>query len=288
MNRIITPRRDLILPSKRLQRGSMILDAYRFGGGAGSDTISFANVVLQIHPTGVAGGTAITDSSGYARTLTRVGSPVLATQAGAPGGVGFQIPGSSGDRYTCVPGAEMRLRAGAFQIDWAMVLPVPGIGLEHTILCMTDGSYGVAFEWAAMVKNDCLRFYWGTRGSNQAELQFQFPTGKDMNDLAGSRVKLRIARDVSGYWGAWVNGALCPTYKFSALSSGTSLGASTAAPAHNATDFGAVTFPILNIGNFFVNIGGLTRTFDEVRFVVGESCDIGSDYAPLTSAFPDS
>lgn len=40
MSRIILPRRNLILPSKRLQRGSMILDAYRFGGGGGTDDFS--------------------------------------------------------------------------------------------------------------------------------------------------------------------------------------------------------------------------------------------------------
>ena len=130
MSRIITPRRVLILPSKRLQRGSMVLDAFRFGA---SDPY-FSSVVSLLHFDGADGSTTFTDEKG--KVWTPAGNAQIDTSLGYNTGL-FD---GTGDYITSPAHADWNFGSG----DWTVE--------AWLVQNATSGTDAVFGQWGV---NDC-------------------------------------------------------------------------------------------------------------------------------------
>lgn len=262
-------------------------------GQVASGEPAFANVVLLLHGDGADASTIITDSSSYARTMTRVGTAEVDTAEKVFGASSLYIPSSTNGWTT--PGAtNLDMRAGAFQIDWRHRL-ASGIASDadsdlDVVLAMVDGASGWAYEWAVILHRTYMRFYCGIRGTNNRTTRWFLPPGYDFNSYGGAWVPLSLGRDAAGRWGAWIDGHRCLDYQSGNFSVGTSMNARVnGAILTDATDFGSSAGRLLNLGRFYT-FAGLARTkhIDELRYVVGECRDVTADYTPRATAFPDS
>lgn len=83
--------------------------------------LSFANVSLLLHGDGADGSTAIIDSSGSPKTVSRSGVPVIRAGANAYGGSHIQI--SSGNFLTVPNSSAFDLTSGAWTVE-ARVFPL--------------------------------------------------------------------------------------------------------------------------------------------------------------------
>ena len=290
MSRLILPSRKIWTPPQR-QRGYVVLDAYRGGGGEPD----YAHTVLQIHPGGSNGDTAITDTSSYARTLTRVGSTIqVVTDTDAPGGTALDYDGTVSCAYTAATSTELDMRAGAFMLDWKLKLDsnLTNGAAYCTILSMTKGDSGVEYEWAVLVQRDYLVFYHGKRGTNQSQIRFYYPGGADLSAAGGVQHDFSLGRDASGNWGAWLDGIRCSDYQFADLAVSLYFGSKTTGTFNLSRDFGAyassVSGQALYVGNFFASGLEFAGHLNELRYVVGQCRDVSSDYTPRTTPFPDS
>ena len=288
MSRLILPSRKIWTPPQR-QRGYVVLDGYRGGSGSEPD---YAHTVLQLHCNGADASSTLTDSSSYARTMTRVGTAEIDTAQSVFGGASAYIPAST-NGWTTPGHSSLDMRAGAFQVDWRLRLE-SGIlddsdSQIDVLMAMVDGS-SWAYEWAVIVHRTYLRFYCSIRGVNNRTTRFFLPSGYDMNDYGGAWVPLSIGRDSTGQWGAWIDGHRCPDYQSGNFSSSLSMNSRVnGAILTDTTDFGASAGKLLNIGRFYT-FSGLARTkhVDELRYVVGQCRDVTSNYTPLATPFPDS
>lgn len=291
MSRLILPSRKIWTPPQR-QRGYVVLDGYRGGSGGDPD---YAHTVLQIHPGGSNGDTAITDTSSYARSLTRVGTTIqVVTDADAPGGTALDYDGTLSCAYTAATSTELDMRAGAFQFDFKLKLDsnlTDGSAL-CTILSMTKGDSGIQYEWAVFVQRDYLMFYHGKRGTNQSQVRFYYPGGATLSGAGGVKHDFSLGRDASGNWGAWLDGVRCADYQYAPLAVSLSFGAKTTGTFALARDFGdyagAVSGQALRVGNFFAAGLAFAGHLNELRYVVGQCRDVSSNYTPRTTPFPDS
>lgn len=305
VSRILTPRRDLILPSRFRQRqGGFLLNPYRFGGGGGGggpgDGIPYANVALQLHGDGANDSYTLTDSSQYARTMTHTGSTGgaghrIRTGASVFGGASIYMESGTTGGWTTPAGPTLDMRAGAFQVDFRYRLDtnLTDPNQPDAVVAMVDGTTW-GFEWSVIVHREYLRFYRGTRGINNQTIRFFFPPGVDMATMGGTWCALSIARDASADWGAWFDGTattdyqtgnLSPTENYLARVNGGTLNDAGQA-AHDMGDSTGRVFKVGSFGGF----GGLTvgKHVDEFRYVIGACRPIGVDYTPLATPFPDS
>ena len=254
----------------------------------------FSKVVLQIHPGGAPGDTAIIDTSSYARTLTRVGTTIqVVADSDAPGGTALDYDGTVSCAYTAATSSELDMRAGAFQIDFKLKLDA-GItdgGQLCAVVSMTKGDFGVSYEWGLFVQRDYITFYHGVRGSTQSQIRFYYPGGADLSSAGGVQHDFSLGRDASGNWGAWLDGGRCPDYQFADLGGGLSFGPKTTGTFNLSRDFGAyassVSGQALFIGNFFASGLGFAGHLNELRYAVDQCRDVTSNYTPLTGPFPD-
>lgn len=263
------------------------------GGGGPGDGIDFANVRLQLHFDGSDGDTVAVDSSSYARTVTRIGSAEIDTAQSAFGVSSGSFPDAGYSGFTLPSSASLDPRADAFQFDWRhrLAANLTDANQLDTVVAMVDGS-GWAYEWAVIVHRTFLRLYFGHRGISNSTFRFFYPPGYDLASLGGTQIPFSIARDLDGYWGAWINGALCPSYQISPLSAVESYGPVVTGVYQDTQDFGASGADgsrAVNIGRFGPYGGlGVVKHLDELRFVIGECREVTSDYTPLATAFPDS
>lgn len=289
MSRVIVPRRSLILPSRfRQKQGGFIMNPYAHGGSA-DDGISFANVRLLLHGDGADGATSITDSSSYARTMTRVGTSEIDTAQSVFGGSSLYIPASTSG-WTCVSDANLDMRTGAFQLDWRhrLAANLTSTSQFDTVLAMVNGDTWF-YEWAIGLDRNYIRFYYGRRGITSGGIRWLLPGGYDFGTLGGVQVACSIARDTSGKWGAWVDGNRCTQYQTAAQSGSPAWGGVTTGTLTDGTDFGSSGTRTLNVGRFWTFSGlAVDKHIDELRYVTGQSRDVTSDYTPLASAFPNS
>lgn len=252
------------------------------------DGIAYANVRLLCHADGADGSPTLVDSSKYARTLTRQGTAEIDTAQSAFGGASGYIPADI-NGWTTPSDATLDMRGGPFQIDWRhrLAANMASTTQYDTVLALVDGSSWL-YEWAAIVQRHYMLFYYGRRGVSSGGIRFLYPSGYDFNTLGGSFVPLRIARDVNGDWGAWINGKLCPQYQFAAQSPVPTFAAPVTGTYNNSLDFGASGARTLNIGRLWTFASfAVDKHFDELRYVIGESCDVHEDYTPLATPFPD-
>lgn len=290
MSRLILPSRKIWTPPQK-QRGYVLLDAYRSDAGGGEP--DYAHTVLQIHPGGSNGDTAIIDTSSYARTLTRVGTTIqVVTDSDAPGGTALDYDGTVSCAYTAATSSELDMRSGAFMVDFKLKLDsnLTNGGALLTILSMTKGDFGIEYEWGVLVQRDYITFYHGKRGYSESQVRFYYPSGADLSTAGGVQHGFSLGRDASGNWGAWLDGVRCPDYQFSDLSS--SFGAKTTGTFHLSRDFGgyagSVSGQALHVGNFFASGLGFAGRLNELRYVVGWCRDVSSNHTPRTTPFPDS
>ena len=267
----------------------------RFGQPASGGGPDFSKVVLQIHPGGSPGDTAIYDSSSYARTLARVGSTIqVVADTDAPGGTALAYDGSVSCAYTAATSAELDMRAGPFQLDFKLKLSsgLTDGGQLCTILSMTKGDFWVAYEWAVFVQRDYIMFYHGTRGANQSQVRFYYPGAVDLSSAGGVQHDFSIGRDASGNWGAWLDGIRCSDYQFADLASSLYFGSKTTGAFNLSRDFGAyassVSGQALRVGNLFESGLAFAGRLNELRYIVGGCRDVASNYTPLAVPFPDS
>lgn len=259
--------------------------------GGGGD-IDFANVAMLLHFDGADGDSVITDSSSYARTMTRQGTAEVDTAQSVFGGSSGYIPAST-NGWTTPGGTGLDMRAGAFQFDFRL-RPTTAITSDsdsemRTIASMLDGS-GWPYEWAVIMYRTYFRFYRGYRGASNKSNRFFLPPGYDFNDYGATWAALSIARDATGKWGAWIEGHRCVDYQEGIDGGGEAYNARVnGGILTDATDMGSSSGKILNIGRFY-SFSGLSHDqhLDEFRYVVGECRDVTSDYTPETSPFPDS
>lgn len=118
MSRIITPRRDLILPSRYKQRG-FIINPYRFasgGGGGGDSDPHWANVVSLLHFDGADGSTTIVEESGRA-TWPGLGGDAQLDTANKKFGASSLLLDGSGDFVQSDTDADLGFATGAFTIE---------------------------------------------------------------------------------------------------------------------------------------------------------------------------
>lgn len=286
MSRLILPSRKIWTPPQR-QRGYVVLDGYRAGGGGDPD---YAHTVLQIHPGGSDGGTSFVDTSSYARTVTRVNAAAIATDTDAPGGTALNIADTTSKLQVAHISAD-NARAGAFMVDCKIKLfaGISNTGMELPAIILADGTTYTSYEWGVGICQQWILFYYGARGVNQSTTRFYYPGSLDMSTTYGGQVSLSLGRDADGDFGAWVNGTRCTDYQTSPLSSGVSFGSVITGTYTNAVDLGEPSIATMQIGSHFVDVGGgVHRHLNEIRYVVGQCRDVSSNYTPRTTPFPDS
>lgn len=260
-----------------------------YGIGAGPlDNISFSNVRLLLHGDGADGATAITDSSSYARTMTRVGTAEVDTAQSVFGGSSLYIPASTSG-WTTPSDANLDPRAGAFQIDWRhrLAANLTDAAALDTVLAMVNGDNWL-YEWGVVVTRNYIYFYWGQRGVSSGGLRLLYPAGVDLATLGATQLAFSVARDTSGNWGGWINGQRCPQYQYATQASSPSWPSAVTGTYNNAVDLGASGSRLLNVGRFH-SFAGLAQTkhIDELRFAIGESRNVFTDYTPMPIAFPN-
>lgn len=284
-----------LLPDGRVvaSRGSMTgMGARRIGMPMyvdSGDGIDASKVALQLHCEGANLSTVLVDSSQYARAFTISGSPYISTLSKVFGESSLYLPADQGFVTASHPSLDMR--AGAFQFDWRhrLVSNLTSYSQPDVVIAMLDGGTW-SYEWAVVVDRDGLRFYYGRRGTNNAHLRFILPPGIDFGTLGGVFAACRIARDSDGNWGAWVNGLRCTSYQISPLSIGFAYGSVITGTYNNPVDFGdsESTAGRLSIGKFgpYTSLS-VPKYIDELRYVVGQSCNVFEDYVPMNKAFAD-
>ena len=253
--------------------------------------LPWPSVRMLLHADGADATTATYDNSIYTRAMTQAGASELDTAQSVFGGSSMYIPASTSG-WTTPGDTALDMRSGAFQIDWRHRLAT-GIANDtdselDTVLAMVDGS-SWSYEWAVIIHRTYIRFYFGTRGSNNKTLRFFLPAGYDLSIMGGTWVALSIGRDTAGRWGAWIDGARCPDYQQGILGAGESYNARVnGAILTDTTDLGDSVGRTLSVGKFGP-FSGLARTkhIDELRYVVGYCRDVTSNYTPSALPFPN-
>lgn len=255
----------------------------------GADGITFANVQLLLHCDGTDGATTLTDSSSFARTMTRYGSAEIDTAQSVFGGSSLYIPGSTSG-FSCVSDADLDPRTGAFQLDWRhrLAANLTSTSQPDTVMAMVNGDTWF-YEWAVVVDRNYIRFYYGRRGITAGGIRWLLPPGYDFGALGGMQVACSLARDASGNWGAWIQGERCLDYQFAAQVASPVWGSVNTGTFNDAFDIGASGARLLNVGSFFTFSGlSVDKHIDELRYVVGESRNVFANYTPLATPFPES
>lgn len=115
----------LLLPRHARRGGPRVLPGISVGpnffaaggsGGGGSGDPLFANVLLLLNCPGANGSTTLTDSSSYARTATRNGTPTITT-AGMKTGAGAMLLDGVGDNWTYPDNSVWDLMFNEFCIE---------------------------------------------------------------------------------------------------------------------------------------------------------------------------
>lgn len=285
MSRLILPSRKIWTPPQR-QRGYVVLDAYRGGGGSDPD---YAHTVLQLHCNGDDASPTLTDSSSYARTMTRVGTAEIDTAQSVFGGASAYIPAST-NGWTTPGHSSLDMRAGAFQFDWRQRLAanLTSTSQPDTVAAMMNGDTW-AYEWALLVWRNYIQFYYGQYSVSSGGIRWLLPAGFDFGTLGGTFVALSVARTSAGNWGAWIDGARCTQYQYKVQSSASSWGSVVTGTCNDSADIGASSGKLFNLGRYRDLSGNaVTKHIDEFRYVVGQCRDVTSGYTPRTTPFPDS
>lgn len=251
----------------------------RFGpvsSGGGTSDPHFAKVALLLHFEGANNSTSFIDSSGFARTGTAAGAAKLSTSSPLTGGASGVFTGA-GDYVQYPHNTADNVGTGAFCIEaQAALSSFPA----YTPL-LGKGAYDIGYgEWTLFVGgNAYLSFYYGIRGTNQAQIRFILPTTL----VAGESHKFCVRRDNDANWAAYLDGVKCAEYQFSPPAGGASFGPVTSGEPNNALDLPG------SGGSLWVAAHpdlGLTGKLDELRFTVGEGRYTGS-YTPDSGQFPD-
>lgn len=248
------------------------------------------DIVLYLRPAGDDGDTTFIDGSALARTITRLSSETVEADSDAPAGTVAYFPVSStGLRlaHTSVDDA----RSGAFQVDWKHKLATQFAANYMVVFTVGDaGTFGQQYEWAVMVEANCIRLYFGQRGSNQAHYLFYFGENIDLRtNAANQQFDMSLARDASGHIGAWINGTPSTHYRYSPSSSGVSFGPITEGTPVNTVDLGATSIPYAWIGGSAGGIhagNDIAYSLNELTYNVGGSREIGVSYTPVYPSDP--
>lgn len=245
---------DIKSALKARQKG-FILNPFRFASGAASDPY-WANVVLLMHMDGP-GATDFIDSSPYARTFTRIGTPSIVSDAEAFAGYEMSWSDTISQYITAttLPGGNFLSVANG---------PLTVECLVH-ITSITGGSGYSDLRWSflrltsAGVKS--LEFSAGP----SPNYTFAIPAAYAVGSIGLNRVHLAMVRDpVAPAMKIYVNG-------------------------NYITGAGAITswnFDTVNIGHSSAGTRTCGGKIEEVR--ITEAVRYNANFTPPTSAFPDS
>lgn len=106
-----------------------------------------ASTQLLLHFNGANNSTTFTDSSGAARTVTRVGSPVISTAASKFGGASGSFPGS-GSYLTVADANSIELGSGALAME--MWINTTSSTQYATLISRTPSSFASGM-WSLMI-----------------------------------------------------------------------------------------------------------------------------------------
>jgi hypothetical protein len=225
---------------------------------------SFAQVVALLHCDGANGGTTFTDSSSYARTVTRTGTATTSTTQSKFGGASISLPGSS--RIDIANDSAMDFLTGDFTIEaWCYFTSV---GSSTKVFSCREW-----FPAAATTGGFSLHYYsggwtWQHAFNNSGGLT-SFALG---SSAPTQNTWLHVAMVRSGNSGyLFVDGTQVGTTQ--------NFGASSPVAMTN------YAIP-LTIGGPVENNSYMTGYFDDFRLT--KAARYTADFTPPSAAFPDS
>lgn len=158
MSQIIVPSRKLWTPPQK-QRGYVVLDAYRGGGGgSGGSWPDFSTVSALLHFDGVSGGTTFTDETGKAWTLNAGPTINTTNQKYGSGCVHFNTSNSTAAYLKTPHHADFNFGSGDFTIQFWVDYITAATGYNGCVVAhdQVGGTRGWLFNKNS-VAND-LRF----------------------------------------------------------------------------------------------------------------------------------
>ena len=112
MSHVLTPRRDLVLPSRfRQKQGGFIMNPYAYGSNGGPTDPHWANVSSLLHFDGADGSTTIVDQTG--KTWAAIGNAQIDTAQSKFGGASCIFDGNNDELYGA-PHADFGFGTGDF------------------------------------------------------------------------------------------------------------------------------------------------------------------------------
>lgn len=238
----------------------------------------FDKVVLLLHGNGANGSTTIVDSSSYARTVTAVGNAQVSTDiASMFAGASIKVDGT-GDYLTMPDAAEFNFGAGA--VAWEAFIYLTSASSAQCLMAKMSATTGLQYEWGVFVGQDYATFYYGIRGTNNAQIRLYWPNQLPLN----TRVRIGVERSVYGQWGCFLEGVKGTQYQVSPLNNVENFGSITSGVHTDAVNVGDTSNPVW-VGNNHVG-QSLSAYFEELRMTVGASRG-DSGYSVELEPFPD-
>lgn len=199
------------------------------------------------------------DNSIYNRDLTTDGT---ISTSGSPSSINFGNNGSITTRY--YPSLDMRDKA--FSLE-TIIKFTSNKTSEMSLLTNITSTVGLVYEFLIAVQDQFISFYYGIRGSNQAQFRLFWP-GDTVLSL-NVEYAIKISRDDDGLWSCYLNGVRGTKYQAAPPGSTLTWGAVTTGDYVNKIDVGSINKPY-TVGNFIYGYP-INGTLREFKYYVGST-----------------